>query len=145
MSDLEEAYVKIKEDEFIYFKSKIDDIQKYWVGVLLSAKKEQDELLNAPFKDRFKEWFFNRIEHRIERARDMVYLWENKRKWFNTDRDIYIDILAWIEKCKRNKLAFKNLQHGNIIVIEDDVVEEIKHIYQRKIKILESIDTPTYS
>ena len=55
------------------------------------------------------------------------------------------DILAWIEKCKRNKLAFKNLQHGNIIVIEDDVVEEIKHIYQRKIKILESIDTPTYS
>lgn len=55
------------------------------------------------------------------------------------------DILAWIEKCKRNKLAFKNLQHGNIIVVEDDVVEEIKHIYQRKIKILESIDTPTYS
>lgn len=55
------------------------------------------------------------------------------------------DILAWIEKCKRNKLAFKNLLHGNIIVIEDDVVEEIKHIYQRNIKILESIDTPTYS
>ena len=55
------------------------------------------------------------------------------------------DILDWLEKCKRNKLAFKNLQHGNIIVIEDDVVEEIKHIYQRKIKILESIDTPTYS
>ena len=50
------------------------------------------------------------------------------------------DILAWIEKCKRNKLAFKNLLHGNIIVIEDDVVEEIKHIYQRNIKILESID-----
>ena len=49
------------------------------------------------------------------------------------------DILAWIEKCKRNKLAFKNLQHGNIIVIEDDVVEEIKHIYQRKIDILESL------
>ncbi len=50
------------------------------------------------------------------------------------------DILDWLEKCKRNKLAFKNLQHGNIIVIEDDVVEEIKHIYQRNIKILESID-----
>lgn len=49
------------------------------------------------------------------------------------------DILAWIEKCKRNKLAFKNLQHGNIIVIEDDIVEEIKHIYQRKIDILESL------
>lgn len=55
------------------------------------------------------------------------------------------DILDWLEKCKRNKLAFKNLLHGNIIVIEDDIVEEIKHIYQRKIKILESIDTPTYS
>ena len=55
------------------------------------------------------------------------------------------DILNWIEKCKRNKLAFKNLLHGNIIVIEDDVIEEIKHIYQRKIKILESIDTPSYS
>ena len=38
MSYLEEAYVKIKEDEFIYFKSKIDDIQKYWVDVLMSAK-----------------------------------------------------------------------------------------------------------
>ena len=50
------------------------------------------------------------------------------------------DILDWLEKCKRNKLAFKNLLHGNIIVIEDDVVEEIKYIYQRKIKILESID-----
>nr|DAU04432.1 MAG TPA: hypothetical protein [Inoviridae sp.] len=50
------------------------------------------------------------------------------------------DILDWLEKCKRNKLAFKNLLHGNIIVIEDDVVEEIKHIYQRNIKILESID-----
>lgn len=49
------------------------------------------------------------------------------------------DILAWIEKCKRNKLAFKNLLHGNIIVIEDDIVEEIKHIYQRKIDILESL------
>lgn len=49
------------------------------------------------------------------------------------------DILAWIEKCKRNKLAFKNLLHGNIIVIEDDVVEEIKRIYQRKIDILESL------
>lgn len=49
------------------------------------------------------------------------------------------DILNWIEKCKRNKLAFKNLLHGNIIVIEDDVVEEIKHIYQRKIDILESL------
>lgn len=94
---LEEVYVKIKEDEFIYFKSKIDDIQRYWVGVLLSAKKERDELPNAPFKDRFKEWFFNRIEHRIERARDMVYLWENKRKWFNTDRDIYIDIFWYKE------------------------------------------------
>ena len=55
------------------------------------------------------------------------------------------NILDWLEKCKRNKLAFKNLLHGNIIVIEDDVVEEIKHIYQRNIKILESIDTPTYS
>ena len=96
---LEEAYVKIKEDEFIYFKSKIDDIQKYWVGVLLSAKKERDELPNAPFKDRFKEWFFNRIEHRIERARDMVYLWENKRKMLNTDRDIYIDIF-WYKEIK---------------------------------------------
>ena len=106
MSDLEEAYVKIKEDEFIYFKSKIDDIQKYWVGVLLSAKKERDELPNAPFKDRFKEWFFNRIEHRIERARDMVYLWENKRKWFNTDRDIYIDIF-W----------YKEIKHGGRKVI----------------------------
>ena len=49
------------------------------------------------------------------------------------------DILAWIEKCKRNKLAFKNLLHGNIIVIEDDVIEEIKHIYQRKIDILENL------
>ena len=49
------------------------------------------------------------------------------------------DILAWIEKCKRNKLAFKNLLHGNIIVIEDDIVEEIKHIYQRKIDILENL------
>lgn len=48
------------------------------------------------------------------------------------------DILNWIEKCKRNKLAFKNLLHGNIIVIEDDIVQEIKHIYQRKIDILES-------
>ena len=49
------------------------------------------------------------------------------------------NILDWIEKCKRNKIAFKNLLHGNIIVIEDDVVEEIKRIYQRKIDILESI------
>lgn len=49
------------------------------------------------------------------------------------------NILDWIEKCKRNKLAFKNLLHGNIIVIEDDVIEEIKRIYQRKIDILESI------
>lgn len=55
------------------------------------------------------------------------------------------DILAWIEKCKRNKLAFKNLLHGNIIVIEDDIVEEIKHIYKRNIKILESIDTSSGS
>ena len=49
------------------------------------------------------------------------------------------DILDWLEKCKRNKLAFKNLLHGNIIVIEDDVIEEIKHIYQRKIDILENL------
>ena len=49
------------------------------------------------------------------------------------------DILDWLEKCKRNKLAFKNLLHGNIIVVEDDVVEEIKRIYQRKIDILESL------
>lgn len=49
------------------------------------------------------------------------------------------NILDWIEKCKRNKLAFKNLLHSNIIVIEDDIIEEIKHIYQRKIDILESI------
>lgn len=49
------------------------------------------------------------------------------------------DILDWIEKCKRNKLAFKNLLHGNIIVVEDDIVKEIKHIYQRKIDILESL------
>lgn len=49
------------------------------------------------------------------------------------------DILDWLEKCKRNKLAFKNLLHGNIIVIEDDIVEEIKHIYQRKIDILENL------
>lgn len=55
------------------------------------------------------------------------------------------DILDWIEKCKRNKLAFKNLLHGNIIVIEDDIIEEIKYIYQRKIKILESIDTSSGS
>ena len=49
------------------------------------------------------------------------------------------DILDWIKTCKRNKLAFKNLQHGNILVIEEDVVEEIKRIYQRKIDILESM------
>lgn len=49
------------------------------------------------------------------------------------------DILDWIENCKRNKFAFKNLLHGNILVVDDDVVEEIKRIYQRKIDILESI------
>ena len=91
MSALDEVYVKIKEEEFDFFKNKINDIQRYWVGCLLSAKKERDGLSSAPFKERFKEWFFNRIEHRIERARDMIYLWENKRKMFNTDRDIYID------------------------------------------------------
>lgn len=50
------------------------------------------------------------------------------------------NILEWLERSRRNKLAFKNLLHGGIVVIEDDVVEEIKRIYQRKIKTLESID-----
>jgi hypothetical protein len=95
--DLGEAYVKIKVDEFVFFKNKIDDIQRYWVGVLMSAKKERDELPNAQFKARFKEWFFNCIEHRIEQARDMIYLWESKRKMFCTDRDIYIDEF-WYEE-----------------------------------------------
>lgn len=94
---MSDTYVKIKVEEFNFFKNKIDDIQRYWVGVLLSAKKERDELPSATFKARFKEWFFERIKHRIERARDMVYLWEDKRKVFNTDRDIYIDIF-WYEE-----------------------------------------------
>lgn len=97
MYDLNEVYVKIKVDEFNTFKSKIDDIQRHWVGLWLSAKKERDGLSNAPFKVRFKEWFFKRIEHRIEKARDMIYWWENKRKMFDADRDIYIDIVLYKE------------------------------------------------
>lgn len=88
---LNDTYVKIKIEEFIYFKDKIDDIKRYWVDVLVSAEKERNALSYAPFKTRLKEWFFNCIEHRIEQAEDMIYLWENKRKLFNTDRDIYID------------------------------------------------------
>ena len=98
---LSDTYVKIKVEEFDFFKNKIDDIQRYWVGVLLSAKKERDELPNATFKARFKEWFFKCIEHRIEKARDMIYLWENKRKLFCTDRDIYID-----------EFWYKEIKHG---------------------------------
>ena len=94
---MSDTYIKIKVCEFNTFRNKIDDIQKYWFGALMSAKKEQDELPNATFKARFKEWFFNRIEHRIERAKDMIYLWENKRKMFNTDRDVYIDIFWYDE------------------------------------------------
>lgn len=92
---LDEVYVKVKVDEFIIFKNKIEDLQRYWVSALISAKKERDGL--STFKARFKEWFFKRIEHRIEKARDMIYLWENKRKMFDTDRDIYIDIFWYRE------------------------------------------------
>lgn len=94
---MDDTFVKIKVEEFNFFRDKIDSIQKYWMGTLLSAKKEREEL--TTFKARFKEWFFNRIEHRIERARDMIYLWENKKKLFNTDRDIYIDIF-WYKEIK---------------------------------------------
>lgn len=94
---MNEVYVKIKVDEFTNFKSKIDDIQRHWVGLWLSAKKELDGLSNAPFKTRFKELFFKCIEHRIEDAKDKIYLWENKRKMFDTDRDVYIDISLYKE------------------------------------------------
>lgn len=92
-----DCFVRISVDEFSEFRNKIDDIQRYWVGVLLSAKKERDELPNAPFKTRLKEWFFNCIEHKIEQAKDMIYLWENKRNLFCTDRDIYIDVFLYKE------------------------------------------------
>ena len=92
---MSDTYIKIKVEEFNFFRSKIDSIQKYWMGSLLSAKKEREELTS--FKTRFKEWFFERIKHRIEKARDMIYLWENKKKLFNTDRDIYIDIFWYKE------------------------------------------------